>query len=138
MFLEDHEDGGVRHAVHAAVVEDIALASLGWGAEEGGAASGELAHQHPSQKHQVGLHVRFAVMVRICGVSGKVAPCKDTHGLSWALGGQLTAGKGRLHHPVNQAMPMASTPPSLYLPSSSFSPFSSLSLVKGIRGDTKL
>jgi len=74
VLLEDHEDRGVRHAVHAAVVEDIAKALFGRGADEGGVASDELPHQHPGQEHHVGLGVGFAVVVGICGVSGKVAP----------------------------------------------------------------
>lgn len=86
MFLEDHKNGGVRHAVHAAIVEGVALALPDWGSDKGGIASNELAHQHSSQEHCVALRVRFAVVVGIRGVSGKVAPCKDMHKLSWAPG----------------------------------------------------
>lgn len=78
VLLEDHEDAGVGHAVDAAVIQDGALALLGRGADEAGVASDKLAHQHPSQEHGVGLGVGLAVVVGICGVPGKVAPCKDT------------------------------------------------------------
>lgn len=96
VLLEDHEDGGVGHAVHAAVVEDAAKALLGRRADEGGVASDELPHQHPGQEHRVGLGVRFAVVVGIRGVSGKVAPCNDTHELSWVpgVGGSPQLGRG--------------------------------------------
>lgn len=94
VLLEDHEDGRVGHAVHTAVVEDVALARLGRGADEGGVASSERAHQHASQEHRVQLRVGFAVMVGIRSISGEVAPCKDTHGLSWTLGGRPQPGRG--------------------------------------------
>lgn len=44
VLLKDHEDGGVRHAVHAAVVQDVALALLRRGTDEAGVASDEFAH----------------------------------------------------------------------------------------------
>lgn len=93
MLLEDHEDGGVRHAVHAAVVQDVALALLRRGTDEAGVASDEFAHEHPSQEHRVGLGVSFAVVVGIRGVPGKVAPCKDTRA-GLGTGGQPAAGRG--------------------------------------------
>lgn len=74
VLLEDHEDGWVRHAVHTAVIESIILAFLGRGTDEGGITPDEVADQHPGQEHRVGLRSRFAVVVRICGISGKVAP----------------------------------------------------------------
>lgn len=74
MFLKDHKDGWVRHAVHAAIIEGVAPALLGWGADKGGIAPDELAHQHPGQEHCVGLRVGFAVVVGIRSISGKVAP----------------------------------------------------------------
>ena len=93
VLLKDHKDRRVGHAVHTAVIEDVALALLGWGAEKGGTASGELAHQHPSQEHHGELRVGFAVVVGICGISGKVAPYKDMHRFSWIPRGQLQPGR---------------------------------------------
>lgn len=55
VFLKDHEDRRIGHAVHTAVIEDTALVLLSWGADKGGTASGELAHQHPRQEHRVEL-----------------------------------------------------------------------------------
>lgn len=118
VLLEDHEDGRIGHAVHAAVVEYIAKALLGWGTDEGGIASDELPHQHPGQEHRVGLGVRFAVVVGVCGIPGKVAPCKDTHGFSW--GGQGREAARSLEEGAWGSCQPGDTPASL------FSHFSSL------------
>ena len=103
MLLEDHEDGGFRHAVHAAVVQDVALGLLDRGADVGGAASDKLAHQHPSQEHGVGVAVGFAIVVGVRSVPGKVAPCKDTRVSLWP--------ENASPPPANRARPTASTLP---------------------------
>ena len=103
VLLEDHEDGGFRHAVHAAVVQDVALGLLDRGADVGGAASDELAHQHPSQEHGVGVAVGFAIVVGVRSVPGKVAPCKDTRVSLWP--------ENASPPPANRARPTASTLP---------------------------
>lgn len=74
VLLKNYKDSRVGHAVHAAVIESIALAFLGWRADKGSAAPDEVSHQHPGQEHGVGVCVRFAVVVRIGGISRKVAP----------------------------------------------------------------
>lgn len=109
MLLEDHKDGGFGHAVHAAVVQDVALGLLDWGADVGGAAPDELAHQHPSQEHGVGVAVGFAVVVGVCSIPGKVAPYKDTSVSLWP--------EKACPLPANRARPIASTLPLLlFLP----------------------
>ena len=83
VLLEDHEDGRFRHAVDAAVVQDVALGLLDRGADVGSAAPDKLAHQHPSQEHGVDVGIGFAVVVGVRGVPGKVAPYKDTRVSLW-------------------------------------------------------
>lgn len=73
VLLKNHKDGWVGHAVHTAVIEGIALAFLGWRADEGSVASDEVSHQHPGQEHGVGVCVGFAVVVGIGSISCKVA-----------------------------------------------------------------
>lgn len=74
VLLKNYKDGWVGHAVHAAVIEGIALAFLGRRADEGSAAPDEVSDQHPGQEHHVGVRVGFTVVVGIGSISCKVAP----------------------------------------------------------------
>lgn len=97
-------------------------ASLIGGADVGGAAPDELAHQHLSQEHGVGVAVGFAVVVGVCSIPGKVAPYKDTKGRA--------CGRKRRAHFCQQGKTY-----SLYPPCSCFYRFF---LMKGFRGIMKL